>query len=510
MRIAERIGFHWRVGLASAAVLLGSATVPLGWGVAVASPASAVSVRIDGSFEDWPAGARLLADASWFYVSVDLAELDSLQAGTRVRSLLIDVDGDGSTGRGMTVGGERMGVDIEVMFSPPRSGVVTDAPGNGVRVRLFGEDGSVIESSHAEIDMQFGPTYASDRYELRFSRHSEAHSPLAGRLTRSASFATAFVEHSFDGDQEERVSTARIAVPARGIDGRSGHDAEIPARPAGAVRVMSYNVLFAGPMTNPAPFARMISAADPDVILVQEWDTRNSNPAFGASDIEGWFNEHMPLGDDQRWSALDSDGWGVAIISKRPIERVGPRRVTRSGGDNEADLALRFVGGVTESPAGAIAVACVHYKCCGGASGSEERTRVREASTVNKLMLNDLSGPDTPRLRLVIGDFNLVGTREPLHATGRRLDADESDLSPVEFRVLGDGSAYTWREDRSRFTPGRLDWGLYSDSSARVVNAFSMDTRRLSAKSLEMFGLLADDSEASDHIPLVVDLLPRR
>ena len=59
------------------------------------------------------------------------------------------------------------------------------------------------------------------------------------------------------------------------------------------------------------------------------------------------------------------------------------------------------------------------------------------------------------------------------------------------------------------FTQGRLDWILYSDSTLKVVNAFTLDTARLSDAALERMGFERDDSRASDHLPVVVDVASR-
>jgi exonuclease III len=67
----------------------------------------------------------------------------------------------------------------------------------------------------------------------------------------------------------------------------------------------------------------------------------------------------------------------------------------------------------------------------------------------------------------------------------------------------------TWTEDDNAFSPGRLDYVVYSDASARAVNAFVFDTRRLTAAALAKLGLDVEDSASSDHLPVIVDLVAR-
>ncbi len=53
----------------------------------------------------------------------------------------------------------------------------------------------------------------------------------------------------------------------------------------------------------------------------------------------------------------------------------------------------------------------------------------------------------------------------------------------------------------------RLDTITYSDNSLEVVNAFVLDTAILDLEVLDAMGLEPADSAATDHLPVVVDLL---
>ncbi|MEO0631106.1 MAG: hypothetical protein AAFY46_10310, partial [Planctomycetota bacterium] len=54
----------------------------------------------------------------------------------------------------------------------------------------------------------------------------------------------------------------------------------------------------------------------------------------------------------------------------------------------------------------------------------------------------------------------------------------------------------------------RLDWIAYSDSTLNAISAFVIATARVDAPSLASMGLVSTDSAASDHLPVVVDLVP--
>ena len=113
------------------------------------------------------------------------------------------------------------------------------------------------------------------------------------------------------------------------------------------------------------------------------------------------------------------------------------------------------------------------------------------------------------QLRVIGGDLNLVGSRPPLDLLRSGIDVDGSDLDVVDPKVLGDRSFYTWWEEGNEFSPGRLDYLLVGDSGANVANAFVLDTTRMSDESLARCGLDKTDCAASDHRPMVIDLIPR-
>ena len=123
---------------------------------------------------------------------------------------------------------------------------------------------------------------------------------------------------------------------------------------------------------------------------------------------------------------------------------------------------------------------------------------------------------------VVAGDMNLVGgssqvltltdglvhdeaTFGPSHAA----DWDGTPLGDAWPRVNGLGDAFTWRDARSSYSPGKLDYIVYSDSVLELVRAFSLETTGLTGYDLARYGLRADDTlEASDHLPVVADFTP--
>jgi endonuclease/exonuclease/phosphatase family metal-dependent hydrolase len=128
--------------------------------------------------------------------------------------------------------------------------------------------------------------------------------------------------------------------------------------------------------------------------------------------------------------------------------------------------------------------------------------------------------PGTPVI--VAGDMNFVGDDQLPFSLRTGTVADTSRFGP-SFAPDWDGSSltdlsppltgwpmdFTWYDLESSFSPGRLDYILYTDSVLRTIRQYTLFTPALSADQLEARGLQSDDVlQASDHLPLVVDVAP--
>jgi len=168
---------------------------------------------------------------------------------------------------------------------------------------------------------------------------------------------------------------------------------------------------------------------------------------------------------------------------------------------------VRFVGAVIDAPGGPLLAGSAHLKCCGYAGSPEDERRIAEARAINQLVRRILDENDLSRCVLG-GDLNLVGSRPPLDLLRATLDADGSDMEPARTLIWGDHAAITWTDADSPFSPGRLDWVVYADAVLHSPFACVVETARLAPAALAAMGVEPDDSRASDHLPLVVDLSP--
>jgi exonuclease III len=273
---------------------------------------------------------------------------------------------------------------------------------------------------------------------------------------------------------------------------------------------MNWNVLWDG-LLDPQredSFERILQAVNPDIICFNEFFNSSANQVRNA------INQMLPLSGGASWNAVKLDA-GNVTLSKYPITQswlVYPdQRITAS----LINLPQRFEKDI-------LVINC-HYKCCGGVSNDE--TRQREADATIAFILDakipggviDLSS-ETPFL--VLGDLNLVGDRQQLitlvtgeiintqlFGNGGAPDWDDTNLEDILSQQSDKRTAYTWRNDESSFSPGRLDFQILSNSVMSVEKDFVIQTEVMSQDRLNAYGFqLLDTKTASDHFPKVIDL----
>lgn len=471
--------------------------------VGASSPVMDQRVVIDGDLSEWSSEVGMWADSDYLYFRIQLPEPASLQSNSETVVLAVDLDDDPSTGIELEplvvddAGAGSMGMDLQVLFSPAVIEGGVRAIGSGVRVNaITGSRANPIpeQLSATDIGLVYSPTHVSSVFEARISRHTPGAPSLEGVQSSALRASSRIIVRGPDGSLRGASEVIGMDLPARSPV-LVGSDASIPSRSAGEIRVVSYNVLFESPESNPWAFSRTLTALDPDIVLVQEWAGRGAS-GVDADDVESWFNAYVP--SDTSWSVIAGDSWGTAVVTKHPAYRL-------HGEVNLADRPVRVVTAMVETPIGEVSATSLHLECCGGPDGPEEMVRLEEAQLINDALVRGL-GARSDAIRVVGGDFNLVGTRRPLDVIRAGLGTDGRDLAVTRPLVLGDPVVTTWWVDGSEFAPSRLDYVLVGPGNARVVRSFVLETRALSASACERAGLELQDTAASDHLPVVVDI----
>lgn len=483
-----------------------TATAALGWAQA-GTPRTTIDdlpmgnapvapITLDGNMSDWNKDHAVTADANYIYFRFSFGDKAfTLQHAPKPVVVMLDADNDAATGSKPTAKGlKTMGVDLQIEFSGQGS------KGQGVAAYTVDASGKKTKVNAYELDVVVSPTVAAPWYEGRIARSSAALASLPQGGLRSSGKASVAVgitnpDGRFEAYSDPEVITLAAANPAANVVA----DALIPTKDKDAVRVMSWNIERSAPVKNAQPFRRIIQAVQPDIILVQEWE------AGTANDVLAWMTQW--ISSDTEWHVVKAvgdlnTGGGVAIISRYNLT---PQLSSPPLG-GQGGTPVRFVSAKAAGPFGDILVGSTHLKCCGFMDSPEDQKRMAEADTINRGFLFETA----PMYRVITGDFNLVGSNPPMDRLAKGLDADGTDLIPAPARTLGDTAMYTWAKSGDTFGPGRLDYALFSDASLEAVQAFVVDTRRLSAAALERMGLEQADSAASDHMPVVVDLKAKK
>jgi len=480
---------------------------------------SQASITLDGVLNDWTSDAGAVADGRFVHFRFDPAVNCTLQSGPVTTEIWIDADGDVRTGAqfnppaGAPDPADFLSADVRVLLSPPDE----KEPGKlgyGVRVVQHITWDETRPLGHADIGFAFLPTHSSHAFEARIDRAAIARVPGLGDIAKAGRVEIRVLQRE-PGGKIVWTSEPLLATTSNIEASRALADITLPPKPAGTARILVYNVLWGSPEPRPEPFARVLRALDPDLVLAQEWDRRpyarngeEPPPRILADDLVAWFDEHVREAD---WRAVIGEQRGVAVITPHPLRPLPLSSVSTTVGGDAGELMRRMprsAGAVIETPAGEIAAVSVHLKCCGSAGSWEDMNRMAEALSIN-LALREALASRRPDALVVAGDFNLVGSRAPLEILAGGLDVDGSALDVVDAQRLGAREILTWREADSAFTPGRLDYALVDGSAVEIVQAFILDTEGLTDAALERSGLQRSDTAASDHLPMVIDIRPR-
>ncbi|MDR9416895.1 MAG: endonuclease/exonuclease/phosphatase family protein [Gracilimonas sp.] len=458
----------------------------------------AQSILIDENFSDWDSvpsyseemsgdadgGAIDILDLKvssdseyiYFYISTDQEFLLQDNPGL---TILIDSDNNPNTGQSFA--------DI----------------GYDLRYNLGGRSGEILGTASEEINsydigLVSAPTVSSDTFEFKIDRNIMSG---GNELFASQTIKFAFRTQSSNGDlaPDNPIDLNYILSDEQYQSGPISLDKLNPED----IRVLSYNVLRDNLFdTNvQAPFERIFKAIDPDIIGLQE--VYNNSGAEAANLIETF----LPSENGESWHHGDV-GNDNLIVSRFPV--IDQKAVS----GNAAYL--------LDLSSTKLLVVVAHPPCCTNDEGRQE-----EFDAIMSFIRDSQSGlefnlaKDTPIL--IIGDMNLVGLNRQVETLLSGDIADEGRFGP-DFNPDWDGTSFedtrpenpgspttfTWYNQNSSFSAGRLDYIVYSGSVWEIQNSFSLFTPALSDDMLTENGLQKDDTiVASDHLPLVADFRPK-
>lgn len=480
-----------------ARMLVGATLSLLG---SAAAPAQSVAdVRLDGVVDEWPASAHAAADGAFLYFRLAFDEMRSLLVDDKPVRIHVDLDASSATGRACGDLGCELEIELRRAASwrdPYFFATVFDAAGAGTDLAF-----ERLEPLHQ-------PTSAADAFELRIRR--DAHPALmhAGPARGRTVLVNA---RRVGSGRDSRLEDAAVAFEMHLPPGEpvGAVAATLPERRPGSIRLVSHNVLWSNPDENPAPFARMYQALDPDIYLIQEWGRGPWSPAY-ERELEAWFRAHVD--PEREWTAVRSVGWGVAVVTHHPVIGRGPTELSAET-LTRWSFPIRFAGAVVLTPQAPFAVGSIHLKAGGALHTQEDQRRFDEVRVIRAVMEQlerdaaRAPGGVSP-VTVLGGDYNHTGHPKVPAAGIRGLDVDDSPLAFAFTPVLGTDARYSFGGPAYGHRRSFLDYIAYPDARATVTNAFVLDTEILDDASLARMKLRRQDSSAADHLPVVVDLDP--
>lgn len=440
----------------------------LGMTLFVASASAVAQVpAVDGLFDEWSDATQIASDpfgdADWAF---DVTEVHAQSHGSLLfvhfdTTTLLNIQSgpaeDGTLRLELGLpGAQHLTIDFR-----ERLAYLGGNPNNGV--------------AWPDLNYVSMTTYAADRFELRVD------------LSLFGVDVGDSIEIDFSGsDALDEPAVFSFAEPADTPTIRSPQQ-----EPCTTFRIASLNTLFGGLLNpNQAPaIGRLVQAAAADIYCFQE----QNSP---AGDIADRLEALDPLQNGAPWNVLVS--WDTVIASQAlmlPIPH---------GGDAAAIVDF--------GSDGAVGVFSIHPPCCGYIGNGQDLGRIAEmeeiVATIEDLRDGAL-GQDLEPYRyipiIIVGDWNLVGSRTPL-------DMVEDPGGPNQthwlLRHLVDSDVFTWRSLNTSpggFSPGLLDLLTYSTGLLNPRNGFVLYRGELTDDLLDELQLDPADSAASDHFMLVGD-----
>lgn len=459
-------------------------------------------VVVDGDTSEWPAEENmyLYDDPHFIYAKFDLNQRRTLHRGGGPVVLALDIDNDLETGSKLNI---TRGVDLEIEFNPVHE--VLDELRPSIKARFYTTDGVITEVTPYDLRLFVLPLHTSREFELRFSRFpafDAAGMTVKGYLSKGR-MRGILLERTRQGLLEERTELGELRLDPRADAPPPVGEFVIPEKPEGSVRFVSWNMLWSEPIRTPAPYARVLKAINPDVVMIQEWRRRATDPGT----IVKWFEDYVD--SNARWTAVVSHGQGVVTVVKADPSLVSTRwsRLFADPRNKDATLPIRQVASAIDFPLAPVNVFNLHLTEGGYFQSSEDDMRLLEAGVVN-MLIQKLDERHPAALTVAGGSLFIEGNPKVLERLLTDTDPEGGTLVPAPLMVLGDDIPYTFGRPREGSSLRRIDYLFYNQRNATVKNAFVLDATRFTPEALARYGIDPQDTEVSQHLPMVLDLEP--
>ena len=426
-------------------------------------------------------------DDAYLFFRLEVGVEINLQNNNEV-TLFLDTDNNSSTGLSVD------GIGAEIVYNL------------GARAGNVYVNGNNTVINHIDISLVTLPTVTSDQFEMAVSRNLN----FFGQNIYQGDIVRVLFKNDINNADQIPNGQGGIAYT---FD--NGPDDSLPAysidqSPDSQLRIMSYNVLFDNLFENNLqdPYERIIKSIGADIIGFQEIYDHSS--AETASKVESF----SPLGNGEQWyhSKIQPD---IIAVSRFPIleSHLIPVNIFSTEGNGA------FLIDLDPTTNTKLLLIVAHTPCC-----DNDVDRQLEIDAIMAFIRNAKDGTGPIMLSqndpiVLIGDMNLVGenqqqttlitgdiVNQSTYGPSFSPDWDDTDLEDAKPLASNLPLAFTWYRESSSFSPGRLDYILYTGSVLDLKNTFSLFTPGLSSGELLEHGLSLNDAIlASDHLPLVGD-----
>ena len=462
----------------------------------------AARISMDGYFSDWgqlepiyagslkkqSATAQFFGklwvanDERFLFLRIELGAEINLQNDN---SIVLYLDSDNNAGTGKSVRG--IGAELEWYF--------------GEKTGTFFSNGNAYQIRHRHLGLITMPTITSTEFEVCLERMAKPanQQQLFTGDTVGIVFENRqtgdFIPNS--GDRIHYIFDKTVLTPIKPISLNKKNEDHL--------RIVTYNVLRDNlfKQTQQKYFERILAAIQPDIIGFEEIYDHSANET--ALQVESM----LPSAPGEQWyrAKLDPD---IIAISRYPIVKSFP---IDGNGAFLIQLRPRYDRDLL-------------FIVAHPSSGSRNYERQQEIDAMMAFVREAKKPGGTIELPantpiVIVGDMNLVGYAEQLRTflTGEianlnqygpsfKPDWDGTDFTALLPRQTDLLLSFTWYDEGNSFSPGRLDYIIYSDSAIKPGNHFILFTPEMSPDSLAKHGLQPGDvTLASDHLPVVSDFI---
>jgi exonuclease III len=404
-----------------------------------------------------------------------------------VNSLTLYIDSDNNSSTGYSTNG--IGAELEYEF--------------GERGGKFYYDNTSTYISHEDIGLVTIPTVTSDIFEININLNSI----IYGRTLFPYSTMKIIVKNNITNGDIIPNESGGYEYSLEQYLPQLEVNYSIKKLYESDLRIVSYNVerdqLFDSDKKE--AHRRIFQAIDPDIIGFQEiYD----HTAQQTADL---IEEFLPSAVGEAWYSskvtADIDRPDIITVSRSPISK-------SFAIDNNTAFVIDLQDHQKE-----LLFVNAHTPCCANNDSRQKEIDnfmafIRDAKEDGGVLTMEQSSPI-----VIVGDMNLVGYKQQqttlingeivnnnIYGNSFLPDWDSTYFADSKPVTTNSPSTFTWYDEGNSFSPGRLDYVVYSNSVMTAVNSYVLFTNALPEDSLIIYNLQSSDvTSVADHLPVVVD-----